>query len=175
LNDIPRTALLIALLSMLGACNKAVPAPDPARDIASARRHAEAVHRTLAALSPACIVGTARDAQGSWQAAPKAFPEPGQPYTFVQQFDAAISTGAVRAGLNRAALRALAKVETRDAQGRWMDAGPVTVHEAPRGCDYVWLQQDLGGQRQVEALRYTFRRSEEMVSVSDAAILKSNR
>jgi hypothetical protein len=50
----------------------------------------------------------------------------------------------------------------------------VTVHEAPRGCDYVWLQQDLGGQRQVAALRYTFHRSEDPVSLSDSAIFKSN-
>lgn len=176
MNKIPRIPFLIALLSMLGACSKTVSAHDPARDIESARRDAEAIHRTLAALSPACIVGTAAGAlRGNWQTAPKAFPEPGHPYTFIQQFDAAASTGAVRAGLNRAALRALDKVETRDAQGKWMDAGPVTVHEAPRGCDYVWLQQDLGGARQVEALRYTFRRSEDMVSISDAAIFKSNR
>jgi len=116
-NKISRTSLLLALLSMLGACNKTVSAHDPAGDIESTRRNAEAIHRTLAALSPACIVGTARALQGNWQLAPRAFPEPGQPYTFIQQFDAAAWTGAVRAGLNRAALRALEKVETRDAQG----------------------------------------------------------
>ena len=160
---------------MLGACNNGMSAHDAAVDVESARRHAEATHRTLAALSPACIVGTAAQApQGKWLNAPKAFPEPGKPSTFTQQFDAAAATGAVRAGLNRAALRALDKVETRDAQGRWTDAGPVTVHEAPPGCDYVWLQQDLGGQRQVEALRYTFHRSEDPVTLSDAGLLLSH-
>jgi len=158
---------------MLGACNKATSMHDPAGDLENARRNAETTHRSLAALSPACIIGTAAQTpQGKWLNAPKAFPEPGKLNTFIQQFDAAAATGAVRAGLNRAALRVLDKVETRDAQGQWTDAGPVTIHEAPLGCDYVWLQQDLGGQRQVEALRYTFRRSKETVSVSNAAIFK---
>lgn len=160
---------------MLGACNKAVSAHDPAPDVENARRNAEAIHRTLAALPSACIVGTAIPApQDKWLNAPKAFPEPGKPYTFIQQFDAAATTGAVRAGLNRAALRALDTIETRDAQGQWLDAGPATVHEAPNGCDYVWLQQDLGGRRQVGALRYTFRRSEDPVTVADAGIFISN-
>jgi len=160
---------------MLGACNKATSAHDPVGDLESARRNAETTHRSLAALSPACIVGTAAQApQGKWLNAPKAFPEPGKANAFIQQFDASAATGAIRAGLNRAALRVLDKVETRDAQGQWTDAGPVTVHEAPPGCDYVWLQQDLGGQRQVEALRYTFRRSEDPVIVADAGIFISN-
>jgi hypothetical protein len=160
---------------MLGACNKAPPARDPARDLANARRNADAIHRTLAALPPTCIVGTGAQAPaGSWQTAPKAFPEAGRPYTFIQQFDSAMTTGTVRAGLNRAALRALDKVETRDTQGIWHEAGPVTVHEAPRGCDYVWLQQDLGSERQVEALRYTFRRSDDLVSISDVGALTSH-
>ena len=160
---------------MLGACNKAGSVHDPARDIENARRNAETLQATFAALPPVCTLGTAAQApHGNWLNAPKAMPEPGRPYTFIELFDAAMTTGTIRAGLNRAALAALDKVEIRDADGKWRDAGAVTVHEAPPGCDYVWLQQDLGGQRQVEALRYTFRRSEAMLSISDAAILKSN-
>jgi hypothetical protein len=174
LNDFSRPSLLLACLALTSACNKAGPGQDPARDVENARRDALAIHRNLSALSPACIVGTAAQARGNWLVAPKASPEPGQPYTFVQQFDTPALTGTVRAGLNRAAVRALDKVEIRDAQGKWLDAGPVTVHEAPRACNYVWLQQDLGGQRQVAALRYTFRRSEDAVTVADAAIFKSN-
>lgn len=174
LNDVSRSALLFASLSLATTWSKADPAQDAARNIENARRDAETTQRALARLPAACTVGTAVHAKGKWVVAPKAAPEPGQPYTMVQTFESAISTGAVRAALNRAAVRVLEKVETRDAQGKWLDAGPVTVHEAPAGCDYVWLQQDLGGQRQVGALRYTLRRSEEPATVANAAILLSN-
>jgi hypothetical protein len=79
----------------------------------------------------------------------------------------------VRAGLNRAALRALDKVEFRDAGGQWIDAGPVAFHEAPAGCDYVWLQQDLGSARRVDALRFSFHRSAAPVTLSDAGVLQA--
>lgn len=169
-----RSALLLACLTLLGACSKAGSANAPAIDIEKARRDAEAIQHALAKLPPSCTVGTAVRPEGQWLLAPKAYPEPGQPYTSVLQFEMVVSTGAVRAGLNRAALRALEKVETRDAQGRWQDAGPVSIHEAPEGCDYVWLQQDLGGQRQVAALRYAFRRSEAPVTVANAAVFQAN-
>ncbi|WP_230020541.1 hypothetical protein [Massilia sp. Bi118] len=174
MNDLSRSALLLACLSLACPWSKADPGQDAARNIENARRDAETVQRTLAKLSPACIVGTAAQVRGKWLVAPKAAPEPGQPYTMVQQFDSAAMTGAVRAGLNRAAVRALDKVEIRDAQGKWTDAGPVTVHETPRGCDYVWLQQDLGGLRQVGALRYTFRRSDDPVTLANGAVFQSN-
>ncbi len=175
LNDIYRPALLLACLSLLCACGRTTPAPDPAQGIETARRNAEALHATLSALPPACTLGTAAQApQGSWLNAPKAMPEPGHPYTFVELFEAPATAGAVRAALNRAALAALDKVEIRDAEGKWSELAPVGVHEAPAGCDYVWLQQDLGGARQVAALRYTFRRSDDAVSLADAAIFKSN-
>lgn len=169
-----RSALLLVCLPLASACSKAGPAKGPAIDIEKARRDFEATQRALDKLPPSCVVGTAVRPEGKWLLAPKAYPEPGQPDTFVQQFESAASTGAVRAALNRAALRALEKVETRDAQGRWLDAGPVSLHDAPEGCDYVWLQQDLGGQRQVAALRYTFRRSEAPVTVANAAVFRSN-
>lgn len=160
---------------MLGACNKATSVHDPAPDIENARRNAEAIQSKLAALPSACTLGAAvQTPHGSWLVAPKAMPEPGQANTFIQQFAAATPTGAIRAALNRAGLAALDKVETRDAQGKWMDAGPVSVHAAPPGCDYVWLQQDLGGTRQVDALRYTFRRSEDPVTLANAAIFKTH-
>jgi hypothetical protein len=168
------SALLLVCLSLLGACSKAGSAQDPAINVEKARRDAEAIQNALAKLPPSCTVGTAVRPEGTWLVAPKAAPEPGQPYTFVQQFASVASAGAVRAGLNRAALRALDKVETRDAQGTWLDAGPVSIHEAPEGCDYVWLQQDLGGHRQVAALRYTFHRSEAPVTVTNAAVFQAN-
>jgi hypothetical protein len=175
LNKISRTSLLLALLSLLGACSKTPSGQDPARDIENARRNAETLQARLAALPPACTLGAPAQApHGSWLTAPKAMPAPGQPYTFIELFDAAMTTGAIRAGLNRAALAALDKVEIRDAGGKWLDAGAVSVHEAPAGCDYVWLQQDLGGARQVGALRYTFRRSTDPVALANAALFIAN-
>lgn len=175
MNDIYRPALLLACLSLACACSRTAPAQDPVHDIETARRNAETLRATLSALPPACTLGTAaRAPQGSWLIAPRAMPEPGRPSTFVELFDAPATASAVRAGLNRAALAALDKVEIRDAEGKWTGLTPVGVHEAPAGCGYVWLQQDLGGARQVAALRYTFRRSDEAVILADAAIFKSN-
>jgi hypothetical protein len=175
LNDFSRSALLLASLLLTAACSKTAPGQDPAHDIENARRNAEAVQRAVAALPPACSLGTAAKAsQGSWLNAPKSMPEPGHPTTFLQLFDAATMTGAVRVALNRAALAALDKVEFRDADGKWTDAGALTVHEAPAGCDYVWLQQELGSARQVDALRYTFRPSAEPITLANAALFKSN-
>jgi hypothetical protein len=174
LNDFSRPALLLAILSLTCACSKAASAPDPVQDAENARRNAEAIQHAVAALPPACTLGSAAHTpQGSWLAAPKAMMEPGHPYTFIQQFDKAATSGAVRAALNRAALAVLDKVEFRDAQGHWVDAGPVGVHEAPAGCDYVWLQQDLGGAREFDALRYTFHRSAETVTIANTAMFKS--
>ena len=166
-----RSALLLACLPLATACGKTNSSQDP--NIENARRDTEAMQRTLAALPPACTIGTAARLEGKWLIAARNGGAPGDRYNFVQEFDAATSTGAVRAALNRAALRALEKVETRDAQGKWLDAGPVSIHEAPDGCDYVWLQMDLGGQRQVAASRYTFSFSDEPVTLANAALSTS--
>jgi hypothetical protein len=122
LNDFFRPALLLVCMALTSAGSNAAPGPDLVRDAEHARANAEAIHRSLSALSPACMVGTAAAVRGNWLTAPKASIEPGQPYTFVQLFDTAASTAAVRAGLKRAAVRALEKVEIRDAQGKWFDA-----------------------------------------------------
>jgi hypothetical protein len=172
LNDFSRLTLLLALLALASACSKAVPGQDAARNAEKAVRDAQAVHRTLDALPPACTLGTTGKAtQGRWLAATNGLSEPGHPYTFIQLFDTAATTSAVRTGLNREALRALDKVEFRDAEGKWIDAGPVAFHEAPAGCDYVWLQQDLGSARRVLALRFSFRPSAAPVTLADAGVL----
>jgi hypothetical protein len=168
-------SLLLAILTLTCACSKAAPAPDPVRGCREGPPQRREDPDALTALPPACTLGSAAHMpQGRWLTAPKAMTEPGHPYTFIQQFDEAATTGTVRAALNRAALAALDKVEFRDAQGKWVDAGPAGVHEAPAGCDYVWLQQDLGGARRIDALRYTFHRSEAPVTLANAALFTSN-
>jgi hypothetical protein len=169
-----RPALLCACLALNSACSKAPRGQDISDENAKALRNAEAIHRRLTALPLECTVGTARAVEGSWVTAPKAYPEAGHSYTFVQQFDKATMTGTVRAALNRAGLRTLDKVEIRDARGNWSDAGPVTVHEAPAGCDDVWLQQDLGSPREVAALRFTFRRGSDPMMLANAGVLVSH-
>jgi hypothetical protein len=175
MNTVFRRSLLLAILTLTCACSKAAPGQDPVQDAEKARRNAEELQKTLNALPPACTLGSAAHMpQGRWLTAPKAMMEPGHPYTFIQQFDKAATTGTVRAALNRAALAALDKVEFRDAAGQWVDAGPAGVHEASAGCDYVWLQQDLGGARRIDALRYTFHRSDAPVTLANAALFTSN-
>jgi hypothetical protein len=149
-----------------------LPGQDPVRDAEKAREQAMAIHYKLAALPPACTVGTGHARQGKWLTAFNSAAEPGNSSSFIYLFETAPVTGALRAGLNRAALRELEKVEFRDAAGKWVDAGPVAVHEAPDGCDYVWLQQDLGGTRKLDALRYTFRRSMDTLTLSEVAVLR---
>jgi len=171
-----RPALLLACLSLACACSRTTPAQGLAHDIETARRNAETLHATLSALPPACTPGTAAQApQGSWLIAARVMPEPGRPSTFVALFDAPATASAVRAGLKRAALAALDKVEIRDAEGKWAELAPAGVHQAPAGCDYVWLRQDLGGARQVAALRYTFHRGDEALTLADAAVFLSKR
>jgi hypothetical protein len=171
LPDYFRPALLCACLGLASGCSKTPPGQDVRHEASNARRNAEATYHRLMALPPECTVGTARAVEGNWLTAPKAFPEAGHSYTFVQQFDKATMTGTVRAALNRAGLRTLDRVEIRDARGNWSDAGPVSVHDAPAGCDDVWLQQDLGSPREVAALRFTFRRGSDPMMLANAGVL----
>jgi hypothetical protein len=175
MNAVFRRSLLLAILTLTCACSKAAPGQDPFPDVEKARRNAEEIQTALNALPPTCTLGSAAHTpQGRWLTAPKAMTEPNEPYIFIQQFDKAATTGTVRAALNRAALAALEKVEFRDAAGQWVDAGPTGLHEAPAGCDYVWLQHDLGGARRIDALRYTFHRSDAPVTLANAALFTSN-
>jgi hypothetical protein len=170
-----RPALLCACLGLASGCSKTHAGQDVHDEASNARRNAEASYHRLMALPAECTVGTAvRAVEGNWLTAPKAYPEAGHPYTFVQQFDKATMTSTVHAALNRAGLRTLDKVEIRDARGNWSDAGPVTVHEAPAGCDDVWLQQDLGSPREVAALRFTFRRGSDPMMLANAGVLVSH-
>jgi hypothetical protein len=167
----PIAALLLSFLSLSGARAGGQP-PDPVGDVEKLQRQAEAIHRRMAALPPQCTIGSGQARKGNWLNSFRAMPEPGNAYGFVYLFDAAPAAVAVRAALNPAGLRALEKVEYRDAEGKWIDAGPVSIHDAPAGCDHVWLQQDLGGARRVDALRYTLRHTTESVTVSEVAVLK---
>lgn len=169
-----RPALLLACLSLSCAIGRAAPDQDPVRAAEQARRDAETIHHTLTTMPSACTLGSAGEAaQRNWLPAPKATIEPDRPYTHIYLFDKTASATAFHAGLNREALDKLDKVEFRDGQGNWIDAGPVSAHAAPPGCDYVWLQQALGKVQQIDALRFSFHPSLNTITVSEPGVLQA--
>jgi hypothetical protein len=168
-----RASLLFALLPMLGACHKQDLAQDAAHRLEEARRGADEIGHALATLSPECTLGApSQGPRGNWLTSSKAAGEPGHPFVYVYSFDTPATTHTVRIGLNRQALQTLEKVETRDARGAWSEAGPAARREAPAACEYVWLEQELTGAQQVEALRLSFRPGPGTIKAGDAGLLQ---
>lgn len=160
------TALLLSVFPVLGACTNQSSPQD-------AIQRAEAVQRAIAALPPACTLApSSLGGQGNWVNTTKAVPQPGSRIVNVFGFDKAIMTRALRVALDLNALRDIEKVETRDAQGNWSDAGPVVRYDAPMACEYVWLEQELPQMRQVEALRFTFRREIGTMTAASPGVLQ---
>jgi hypothetical protein len=159
-----RTSLLLALIPMLGACTGQ-----------DAARAAEATQRAVAALPPACTLGAPGvGAAGTWLNTAKAAPAPGPGIVQIYSFNAAVTTRALRVALNRQGLKDLEKAETRDAEGKWTDAGPIARREAPAACEYVWLEQALPDTRQVNALRFTFRNELGTITVANPGVLQES-
>jgi hypothetical protein len=163
-----RTSLLLALIPMLGACTK----QDSGQD---AVRAAQATQRALAGLPPECtLAAPGVGAHGTWLHTAKAAPAPGPAIVNVFTFDTAVRTRALRVALNPQGLRDLEKVETRDAEGNWSDAGPISRRDAPAACEYVWLEQELPGIRQVEALRFSFSRTPGTITAANPGVLQES-
>jgi hypothetical protein len=166
MNAYLRAALLLALLPAVCACTRQSAVQD-------AVRTAQATQRALEKLPPECTLGRpGLAAQGSWLTTTKAVPGPGPDLANIFSFDKAVTTRAVRVALDLQALRTIQKMETRDAQGNWQDAGPPRRLEAPAVCEYVWLEQELPETRQTDALRFTFRRESGTMTVSNAGVLQ---
>lgn len=165
LNDFYRpAALLLVLLPVMGACTK-----DPGQD---AIRAAQATRQAIEKMPPECALGAPAGPQGTWLTTTKAVPGTGPGIVNVFSFDKAVTTHALRVALDLQALRDIEKVETRDAQGNWSDAGPVVRREAPSACEYVWMVQELPDARQVDALRFTFRQAPGRITVSNPGVLQ---
>jgi hypothetical protein len=161
-----RAALLLALLPLVCACTRQSPAQD-------AMRAAQATQRALEKLPPECTLGRpGLAAHGSWLTTAKAVPGPGTDLANVFSFDKVVTTRALRVALDLHALRTIEKMETRDAQGNWKDAGALRRLEAPAVCEYVWLEQELPETRQTDALRFTFRRESGTITVASAGVLQ---
>jgi hypothetical protein len=166
MNAYLRTALLLALLPAVGACTRQSTVQD-------AMRTAQATQRALEKLPPECTLGRpGLAAHGSWLTTTKAVPGPDTGLANVFSFDKAVTTHALRVALDLHALRTIEKMETRDAQGNWKDAGPLRRPEAPAVCEHVWFEQELPETRQTDALRFTFRREPGTITVSNAGVLQ---
>lgn len=136
-------------------------------------RTAQATQRALENLPAECTLGRpALAAHGSWLTTAKAVPGPGPELANIFSFDKAMTTRALRVALDLHALGTIEKVETRDAQGNWTDAGPLGHAEAPAVCEYVWLEHELPETRQTDALRFTFRRELGTMTVANAGVLQ---
>ena len=134
---------------------------------------AQATQRALEKLPPECTLGgPGLAAQGSWLNTTKAVPGPGPDLANVFSFDKAMTTRAVRVALDPHALSTIQKLETRDVQGTWRDAGPLRRPTAPAVCEYVWLELELPETRQTDALRFTFRREPGTMTVASAGVLQ---
>ncbi len=164
------TILLLSFLPMVTACGKQ---NGPQQD---AIRHLEATQRKIAALPSECTLGPPSLAtQAGWLSSTKAMPASGMGgggIVNVFSLDKPVTARALRVALDLQALRDIEKVETRDAQGNWSDAGPISRAEAPVACEYVWLQQELPAARQVEALRFSFRQEPGTMTVSSPGVLQ---
>jgi len=160
--------LLLALLPMLDGCS-GQDAPE------SAMRAAQATQRVIATLPPECTLSApGLEANGTWLNTAKAVPGTGPGIVNVFSFDKTVTTRALRVALDRQGLRDLDKVETRDAQGKWIDAGPTARRDAPAACDYVWLEQELPETRQVDALRFSFRKKMGTITAANAGVLQES-
>jgi hypothetical protein len=161
-----RAALLLALLPLVCACTGQSPVQDTLRTVQNTRR-------ALEKLPPECALGRpGLAAQGRWLTTTSAVPGTGPAIVNVFSFDKVVTTRALRVALDPHALRTIQKMETRDAQGNWKDAGPLRRLEAPAGCEYVWLEQELPETRQTDALRFTFRRESGTIRVASAGVLR---
>lgn len=162
---------------MLWACTgKSTPdtAQQARQNVEAARRDAGALEQKLAALPPACTLGTAHGQAGAWIDAPHARPEPGQPTVFEHSFDAAVPARAFHITLNQKAWRSLDKVEARDARGEWTVVWAGTLPDAPAECDYVRLEQAFAnGPRRVDTLRFSFYAGLETITAAHAGVLNA--
>jgi hypothetical protein len=178
-------ALLLPLLPMMCACSRHAPDPDTPRQLEAGRREGEAMQSALATLPPECTLGApgvgapgvrapSQELRRNWLTASETAAEPGNSYVWIFTFDTPATTRALHVALNPQGLRDLEKVETRNARGEWNEAGPIARHDAPAACEFVWLEQELSGARQVEALRLTFRQGPGTIKVANADRLQDS-
>lgn len=170
-------ASLFALASLLCACSgKPQPAPDPAeasrKAIEATRLDAIAVQRKLATVTPACTLGSAKEAQGSWTDAPHAAPQPGNNNGMEFTLTAPVEARAFQLALSAKAFHDLDKVEVRDAKGDWHLAWLGIQLTAPSGCDYVRLEQTMQNVREVDMLRVSFHPGMGVAAAGQVRVLR---
>jgi hypothetical protein len=183
-NDLSRSALLLACLAMLSACGRLDAGQDLAGDAAAIRSQLGAAgevqvssgihYGTAEAPAPECRVGDADAAAGQWIDASGSSVAFDRWRRITLSFGGPLAADSLRASLNRAAVNALDTVEFEDGKGAWhkVREGPLRI-PAEGKCDQVWLEQPLGRQQIVQALRFTFRAGPGEVGVGNAALLRA--
>jgi hypothetical protein len=172
-------ALLSSLL-LLSACSThapTTPAPDEAtrKMVETARSNADAMMADIAALAPACTIGTAQGMPGDWvnTAHAGAVNEPLIAYTF--RLDAPVSASAFRVALNPKALHDIVDVQVRNGDGIWIQAWSGPAPAAPADCKYVKLEQAFtNGAQQADQMRIAFLPSQGTISAAQAALLQAH-
>lgn len=174
LATLPRRALFCSLVS-LGACSTQTPAVmDDAtgKMVEAARSNADAMMAELAALAPACTIGTAQGTAGDWVGAAHASAQTEPLITYLYQFKAPVSASAFRVALNPKAVHDLVYVQVRNGDGAWVQAWSGTLPDAPSDCKYVKLEQAFAnGAQQADQMRIALFPTQGTIVAAQAGLL----
>jgi hypothetical protein len=120
-----------------------------------------------------CTMGSTTPAKGEWVEASGVAVEGGPVRRMSVSFDEAIATDTIHVAMNEAGSRALALVETQDADGGWHQAWEGRLAApAPNFSDVFCFEPQLPRKQLVQALRLTFRDAPGQIDVNHAALLR---
>jgi hypothetical protein len=111
-------------------------------------------------------------AKGSWVEANGSGVEFGATSTARAIFGDPVATDMLHASMNGVGARALALVETQDAQGGWHKVWEGKLQPPAPGFEQTCFEQQLPQKQVVQALRFTFRATPGQVDINHAALLR---
>jgi hypothetical protein len=111
-------------------------------------------------------------AKGSWVEANGSGVEFGATASARAIFSDPVATDTLHASMNGVGARALALVETQDAQGGWHKVWEGTMQPPAPGFEQTCFEQRLPQKQVVQALRFTFRAAPDQVELNHAALLR---
>jgi hypothetical protein len=170
--------LMLALAAVSSACSRRQPVtqtmtPEAQKAADAARQEIDAMPAKLAKLAPECMLGSARQARGTWVTPSHTDSESVQPSRTVFRFDTPLKANAFRVAFNQEGMRALDKIEVRDADGNWHPAWPGLQSDVPATCEYVLLQQSFeDSPRMVSALRISLYFGPAHVTEAEVGLLQ---
>lgn len=172
----PTAAALYALGTLFVSClGRDALAQDAAtrRAIADARHKGDMMNHALATLPPECVLGNARDADGTWVNASHARGVPSEQTAQEYALAKPVAGHVVRAAMDRQGWDLLDKVEMRDADGNWQLAWAGKQPAAPAQCGYVWYKLMLARDARIGTVRLVFRRENGSFTAGNLAVLKT--